>query len=115
VVVHRCAYLLRVKRIPARGILVLCFNRNAVIQLRRRLIDLVGDDAKGVTIQTYHGLSLRLTGHAITTQNHTADNQNQHFADIIKEATGLLRVISNCLAWMRMKRGIGYWRVIALF
>jgi ATP-dependent DNA helicase RecQ len=91
VVVHRCAYLLRVKRVPARGILVLCFNRNAVTELRRRLGDLVGDDAKGVTIQTYHGLSLRLTGHAMTTQNHTGDNQNQHFADIIKEATRLLR------------------------
>jgi ATP-dependent DNA helicase RecQ len=88
VVVHRCAYLLRVKRIPARGILVLCFNRNAVTQLRRRLIDLVGDDAKGVTIQTYHGLSLRLTGHAITTVGATGGSP---FDGIINEATGLLR------------------------
>jgi len=87
VVVHRCAYLLRVKRIPARGILVLCFNRNAVTQLRRRLLDLVGDDARGVTIQTYHGLSLRLTGHAITTQS----DGNRQFAEIINEATALLR------------------------
>ena len=28
-VVHRCAYLIRVKRVPARSVLVLCFNRNA--------------------------------------------------------------------------------------
>jgi len=87
VVVHRCAYLLRVKRVPARGILVLCFNRNAVTQLRRRLLDLVGDDARGVTIQTYHGLSLRLTGHAITGQS----DDNRQFAEIINEATALLR------------------------
>ena len=87
VVVHRCAYLLRVKRVPARGILVLCFNRNAVTQLRRRLLDLVGDDAKGVTVQTYHGLSLRLTGHAITAQS----DDNRQFADIINDATALLR------------------------
>lgn len=87
VVVHRCAYLLRVKRVPARGILVLCFNRNAVTQLRRRLLDLIGDDARGVTIQTYHGLSLRLTGHAITSQN----DDNRQFAEIINEATALLR------------------------
>ncbi|MGZ8193171.1 MAG: RecQ family ATP-dependent DNA helicase [Methylobacter sp.] len=91
VVVHRCAYLLRVKRIPARGILVLCFNRNAVTELRRRLRDLVGDDAKGVTIQTYHGLSLRLIGQAMTTQNHASENQDRQFADIIKEAISLLR------------------------
>lgn len=89
VVVHRCAYLLRVKRVPARGILVLCFNRNAVTQLRRRLLDLVGDDAKGVTVQTYHGLSMRLTGHAITSPNQSDDNLQ--FAQIINEATALLR------------------------
>ena len=88
VVVHRCAYLLRVKRVPARGILVLCFNRNAVTQLRRRLLDLVGDDARGVTIQTYHGLSLRLTGHALTTVRATGQSP---FDGIINEATALLR------------------------
>jgi len=88
VVVHRCAYLLRVKRVPARGVLVLCFNRNAVSQLRRRLLDLVGDDARGVTIQTYHGLSLRLTGHTITTVGATGRSP---FAEIIEEATALLR------------------------
>jgi ATP-dependent DNA helicase RecQ len=88
VVVHRCAYLLRVKRVPTRGILVLCFNRNAVTQLRRRLIDLVGDDARGVTIRTYHGLSLRLTGHAITT---VVATDGSPFAEIISEATTLLR------------------------
>lgn len=65
VVVHRVAFLLRVKRIAPQSILVLCFNRNAVTELRRRLQDLVGDDAKCVTVQTYHGLSLRLTGHAL--------------------------------------------------
>ena len=87
VVVHRCAYLLRVKRVPARAILVLCFNRNAVTELRRRLADLAGDDAKGVMVQTYHGLSLRLTGHAMDGQNQSTE----HFADLIKEAIRLLK------------------------
>ena len=62
VVVHRCAYLLRVKRVPARSILVLCFNRSAALALRRRLRDLVGDDARGVLVQTYHGMAARLVG-----------------------------------------------------
>ncbi|MGZ8237933.1 MAG: RecQ family ATP-dependent DNA helicase [Methylobacter sp.] len=87
VVVHRCAYLLRVKRVPAQAILVLCFNRNAVTELRRRLVDLAGDDAKGVMVQTYHGLSLRLTGHAMDSQNQSTEN----FADLIKEAIRLLK------------------------
>ena len=87
VVVHRCAYLLRVKRVPPQAILVLCFNRNAVTELRRRLFDLAGNDAKGVTVQTYHGLSMRLTGHAMDTQNHSTDS----FAGLIREAISLLK------------------------
>jgi ATP-dependent DNA helicase RecQ len=62
VVVNRCAYLLRVLRVDPRGILLISFNRNAALELRRRLAELVGDDARGVTIQTYHGLALRLIG-----------------------------------------------------
>ena len=64
VIVHRCAYLLRVLRVPAHRILVLCFNRSAALELRRRLADLVGDDARGVTVQTYHGFAMHLTGHS---------------------------------------------------
>ena len=42
--------------------LVCCFNRSAALELRRRLADLVGDDARGVTVLTYHGLAMRLLG-----------------------------------------------------
>ncbi len=66
VVVHRCAFLLRVRRVPARAILVLCFNRSAALELRRRLIELVGDDARGVLVQTYHGMAARLVGRSPT-------------------------------------------------
>lgn len=93
VVVHRCAYLLRVKRVPPHAMLVLCFNRSAVTELRRRLIDLVGDDAKGVLVQTYHGLSLRLTGHALDAKNHSSEN----FAELIQEAVRLLKGEKNVL------------------
>ncbi|WP_295384581.1 RecQ family ATP-dependent DNA helicase [uncultured Thiodictyon sp.] len=62
VIVHRCAYLLRVLRVDPRAILILCYNRSAALELRRRLVALVGDDARGVTIQTYHGFAMRLTG-----------------------------------------------------
>ncbi|MCQ8106236.1 RecQ family ATP-dependent DNA helicase [Methylomonas sp. SURF-2] len=88
VVVHRCAYLLRVKRVPARGILVLCYNRNAAGELRRRLSDLAGDDARGVSIQTYHGLALRLTGHTL---NSGTEHGETDFAAIIEQAIQLLR------------------------
>ncbi len=61
-VVHRCAYLLRVKRVRPRAVLVSCFNHHAAIELRRRLGALVGRDAIGVMVQTYHGLALRILG-----------------------------------------------------
>ena len=64
-VVHRCAWLLQGERQPARSILVLCFNRAAALELRRRLSELIGDAARGVSIQTYHGLALRLTGYSL--------------------------------------------------
>ncbi|MGR9036978.1 MAG: UvrD-helicase domain-containing protein, partial [Gammaproteobacteria bacterium] len=88
VVVHRTAYLLRVKHIPPRSILILCFNRNAATELRKRLRDLVRDDAARVTVQTYHGLSLRLTGHALSAR---AKGEIVDYSGLIEEATALLR------------------------
>ncbi len=86
VVVHRCAYLLRVKRVAPRSILVLSFNRYAALELRQRLRNLVGDDARGVTIQTYHGLALRLSGTLLNGKREQID-----FAQLIRDATDLLR------------------------
>lgn len=62
VIVHRVAYLLRVLRAPAESVIVLAFNRSAAVEVRRRLHALVGDEASGVTVLTYHALALRLTG-----------------------------------------------------
>ena len=57
-IVHRCAYLLRVLRIPSQRILILCFNRNAAISLRHRLRELMGHQAAGVLVMTYHALAI---------------------------------------------------------
>ncbi|MGE4447463.1 MAG: RecQ family ATP-dependent DNA helicase [Azospira sp.] len=62
VIVHRIAYLLRVRRIPAAAIIALTFNRHAANEIRKRLFDLVGNDAIGLTILTYHAMAMRLTG-----------------------------------------------------
>ncbi|MGH8568887.1 MAG: UvrD-helicase domain-containing protein, partial [Gammaproteobacteria bacterium] len=62
VVVHRVAYLLRVLRAAPESIIALTFNRSAAIEVRKRLHDLVGNDAHGVTVLTYHAMALRLTG-----------------------------------------------------
>ena len=53
------AYLIRARRQPAGGILALAYNRHAAVEIRRRLRDLVGQDAHGVTVLTYHALAMR--------------------------------------------------------
>lgn len=62
VIVHRIAYLLRVRRVPASSIIALTFNRHAANEIRKRLLKLVGADAYGISVMTYHGMAMRLTG-----------------------------------------------------
>ncbi len=89
-VVHRCAYLLRVERVRPQSILVCCFNRHAAIELRQRLRDLVGDDARGVTVVTYHGLAMRLLGHSFSGRAEKAGT-GIDFDALIGDAVKLLR------------------------
>ncbi len=62
VLVHRIAYLIRVRREDPRGILVLTYNRHAAAEIRERLRLLIGDDAAPVTVSTCHALAMRLMG-----------------------------------------------------
>ena len=89
VVVHRCAYLLRVKRVRASAILILCFNRSSVASVRRRLRLLVGRDSVGVAVHTYHGLALRLSGQSPLAM---AEKEGElDFSSFLRMATALLR------------------------
>jgi ATP-dependent DNA helicase RecQ len=91
VVVHRCAYLLRVERVLANRILVMCFNHNAAVALRKRLIALVGQDARGVTVATYHGAAMRLAGVSLRELMEGRSVENIDFDRLIKDAVGLLK------------------------
>ena len=96
VVVHRCAYLTRVERVPPFSILALCFNHSTAVELRRRLKGLLGDDARSIAVQTYHGLALRMIGHMVLPEGHTAnrrkliDVDKEFFDAMIVQATDLL-------------------------
>lgn len=87
VVVHRCAYLLRVRRVKPKSILVCCFNHKAAVELRRRLNELAGADARGVTVQTYHSLALRLLGRSCM----AGDGAEPDFDQLIKDAVAVLK------------------------
>ena len=89
VLVHRIAYLIRVRRQDPQGILALVYNRHAATEIRRRLFDLLGDDARGVTVSTCHGLAMRLVGASFAGQ--AGDIAKDEFDKILKQAVTLLR------------------------
>ncbi|SOB59979.1 DNA helicase [Pseudodesulfovibrio profundus] len=87
-IVHRIAYLLRVERIPGRKILALAFNRSAAAQIRARLRELVGRDARFVRVYTYHALAMNLTGGSLVGKKQVAATA---FDDFIGDAVNMLR------------------------
>jgi ATP-dependent DNA helicase RecQ len=87
--VHRIAYLVRVKRENARGILALAYNRHAAGEIRKRLYKLIGDDAKGVSIMTCHAMAMRLVGASFKDRTNAVDES--YFDNIIRDAVALLK------------------------
>ena len=89
VLVHRIAYLIRARRENARGVLALAYNRHAAVEIRNRLKELIGDDARGVTVLTCHALAMRLAG---TTFRKMAEQPDEKaFENVIRQAVDLLR------------------------
>lgn len=91
VVVHRCSYLMRVQRVAPESILVLCFNHWAAVALRRRLGELLGEHARGIIVQTYHGLAMRLTGSSFADMAEKNRGGELPFNRLIPDAVRLLR------------------------
>ena len=93
VLVHRIAYLVRVRRQDPRGILALAYNRHAAAEIRRRLRELIGDDSRGVMVFTCHALAMRLVGASFSATANQPRTQDIEAAlkATMKKATALLR------------------------
>ena len=89
VLVHRIAYLIRVRREKPAGILALAYNRHAASEIRARLAELVGDAAKAVNISTYHALAMRIVGASFAARSDRIEPVD--FDAILREASALLR------------------------
>ena len=88
VLVHRIAYLVKIKRENPNGILVLAYNRHAAAEIRERLRGLIGDDARFVTVSTIHALAMRLVGASFAGN---AGAERQDFDSLLMDAVRLLR------------------------
>ncbi len=88
VLVHRIAYLVRVRRENPKGILALAYNRHAAVEIRRRLAELIGDDARGVTVMTCHAMAMRLTGDSFAGRANQLEQAD--FKKVLKDATAQL-------------------------
>ena len=89
VLVHRLAWLIRVRRESPRSILALAYNRHAAVEIRRRLKELIGDDARGVTVLTCHAMAMRLAGFSFLNQAERPDEEA--FRELLRRAAELLR------------------------
>ena len=89
VLVHRIAYLIRVRRENPRGILALAYNRHAAHEIRSRLALLLGDDARGVTVRTCHGLAMQMVGASFARRMERPDASR--FDEVMREAVSLLK------------------------
>ena len=89
VLVHRIAYLVRARRENPHGILALAYNRHAAVEIRRRLKDLIGDDARGVTVLTCHAFAMRLVGASFAGRANPVNGDT--FKEIMQEAVALLK------------------------
>ena len=88
VLVHRIAYLIRAKRENPRGIVALAYNRHAAVEIRRRLSELIGDDARGVIVLTCHALAMRLVGASFTGRANRLEEGD--FQEVLRQASALL-------------------------
>ncbi|HMV66801.1 MAG TPA: RecQ family ATP-dependent DNA helicase, partial [Myxococcota bacterium] len=84
VLVHRVAWLIRVRRVRPESVVVVCYTRANAIELRRRLRALIDVDARGVLVTTLHGLALRLTGRS-------PGHDELDFEGLLADAAAILR------------------------
>ncbi|MFH2059489.1 MAG: RecQ family ATP-dependent DNA helicase [Pseudomonadota bacterium] len=109
-IVHRCAWLIKAKSVDPSSILVLCFNHQAMIELRKRIRTLTGSRASFVTAMTYHGFAMRLTGRSFLENKKGIENkkglEKEKGQNPGKNAIGFDTIIDEAIEILNGKREI---------
>ena len=105
VLVHRIAYLIRVRRENPGSILALTYNRHAAVEARRRLDELIGKDARGVNVMTCHALAMRILG--ISFAQAAANPSDETFNVILRDAARLLKKSDEANAFVTREQMLG--------
>ncbi len=74
----------RARRENPHGILALAYNRHAAVEIRRRLKDLIGDDARGCNRAACHAFAMRLVGASLAGRANLVNGDT--FKEIMQEA-----------------------------
>ncbi len=88
VLVHRIAYLVRVRREDPRGILVLTYNRHAAAEIRTRLRNLIDNDASGIIVSTCHAFAMRLMGISFVGAAESEHDFDSIILDAVRQLNG---------------------------
>ena len=67
--IHRIAYLIRDRKVDPRHILAVTFTNKAAKEMQERVAKIVGKEAKGVLLSTFHSLGVRMLSWSIAAQH----------------------------------------------
>lgn len=91
VIAHRIAYLMKNMSVPAREILAVTFTNKAAREMKKRVAELVGEDAGGLWVGTFHATCLRI----LKAQAELLENITSNF--VVYDRQDQLTLLKKCM------------------
>ena len=110
---YRIAYMIKEKNIPPFTILAITFTNKATNEMKNRLNKLIGEDANGLTVSTFHSLFAKILRQEI---HHLGYSRSFKIIDevdqlsIISEVLGRLNLDGKIYNPKRLQKMITYYK-----
>lgn len=108
---YRIAYMIKEKKIPSFTILAITFTNKATNEMKQRLDGLIGKDADGLTVSTFHSLFakiLRREIHHLDYLNSFTIVDEDDQIKVINEVVNVLKLDKKKYQGRRMQKVINY-------